>query len=323
MYFENCDYCLYDDLETMQLWFKFLFTIRNLGIKIIFPEEFKLNGNILLEYNNETIESPLNNTTCDCFQIAELDFKNEIPNNIEVKSKKLGFCTNITSFKIKFYRNVKFQELLFLQKLKNLESLVLMPLIDTHYEQEQLEEDTTPIFPIQIFDTCNFLSLLSLEIYKDLFGPNQQSIEQVFASFFLNFPNLKTINLNDLEIIPAHIFVHLSKLELLEELDISWLKEHVSLTDEMFTELCESQRPGRIELVPAVTAFNKLSYLSVFRSKELTDICFVEGISKSQTLTRVSMSFVTNGQFKIDSFIAMQNANFKYCCYYCAFKRQI
>lgn len=100
------------------------------------------------------------------------------------------------------------------------------------------------------------------------------------------------------------MIVHLSKLETIEEMDLSWLDY---LSDEMFTELCQSQRElaANNEYVPAIAAFNRLKTLRISACPNLTNICIVEGIALNETLTY--LSFDNLGHVSIET---MENVGF-------------
>lgn len=63
-----------------------------------------------------------------------------------------------------------------------------------------------------------FPYLTYLQIQGDIF---EQAINEILPSFSTCFTNLKSLCLTHLKIIPKNIFVHLSKLEFLEEIVIA------------------------------------------------------------------------------------------------------
>lgn len=279
-------------------WMRFLFTSAEHGIKVTL-KEFKLDVSKLILYE-ATPEAPVNEKACQCFENASLCIDRDIIPVIE--TRRLGYCTNLKSLAIKFYRIAQLQELFFFEKLTKLVTLDLnMP---GELEDEDFE---TVLCPGQAFD-CGIPSLSELKIGGDIFG----RFPQVFWPFFLYFPNLKKIDFNGLIIIPKDFIVHLSLVKALEEIEFGPNRVQGSLKDELFTKLCKSQRPGEIYMVPAIAAFCRLKTLIVQDTLELTDVCVVEGIALSKTLSVVFFMDTLTRSLTAVSVLAMTNANFVY-----------
>lgn len=153
-----------------------------------------------------------------------------------------------------------------------------------------------------------------------MFGFGEQHIPEItgiFASLHIHFPQLRILNMLDVDFMPETIFVHLSKLQNLEEIIIQ--RTSMKLTDKMFTQICESQRRptpngecDEVEnLVPAITAFMKLKSLGLPKLHSLTDEAFVKGIALSRTLTKLTCKEGTKGPpFTKASVKALRNAGF-------------
>lgn len=186
----------------------------------------------------------------------------------------LKHCTNLIRLQIAFHRIASLEELMFLQKLPKLKELQL----SAPGQIALAAAENVGLCTLDIFRTLNTSLLQNLEIMWDLFGTI--TTKQMATTFnFINFPNLKEINLKYLRNIPCNIFAQLSKIKTLKQIEIIGIEGTTCLTNEMFTQLCESQQQqGENNLVPAITAFKKLTLLTINNCQDLTDTFIVESL---------------------------------------------
>lgn len=92
-------------------------------------------------------------------------------------------------------------------------------------------------------------------------------MDKILEPSSLYFPNLRSISIENIGIVPEEMFVHFSKLEFLRQIKINGQSRgQFSISDEMFTRPCESQlRRESItaEFAPAIAAFK---ILGVFKN---------------------------------------------------------
>lgn len=153
----------------------------------------------------ETDEAPISVLACQSFQSTSIKFGEVNP----LDTHRIGFCRNISTLSLKFLRPVVLDELLFLPQLQKLEKMIL--------SAEYLNNANNVNYFEQILE-FQFPTLTFLEIHGNVCG---QDINEVLLSFSTCFTNLKRLCLTDLGIVPSNIFAHLSKLKLLERIDIS------------------------------------------------------------------------------------------------------
>lgn len=237
----------------------------------------------------------INRHKCQYFQQVNLKY---IDHGIQpIGINMLEHCINLTKIYIKFLRVVTFAELRFLLNLPKLKVLKLTSSFrgDNHIGY----------CPLTIFTLVNTISLEFIEIKWNLFG-NLAATGEMFQ-YFVNFG----IKFEFLPILPNNIFVQLSKVKSLQQIEIIGIP---GLNNEMFTHLCESQRSSikpedykKNELVPAITALNQLICISIEFCQGLTDTFVTDGIALSKTLIGVILSNMRQPNV---SFVAMRKCRF-------------
>lgn len=271
-------------------WLKFLFTCANYGINLITTQNNYRGLNVpiqtLFSYVEST-EAPINENTCQYFQNEALDIGRIDQSSLLLA--RIGYCKNLTKLQLYFYKSPTTKEISFVPKLQKLQDLQLKG-----------NSRENAIIPLYLFD-CKFPSLTKLEIIGDLFGSEPKIL---FSNVAIWFPNLSVIILKYIEIVPENIFVNLSKLLVLVEIKFQLIK----LTDQMFTQHCESQQQSENKLVPAITTFKKLQRLTMFNCSLLTDNCILQGVLLNTTLLEISL---TNAQFTDAIITALTNCNYK------------